>query len=59
MFETLKKRSPGIYRAVPVPPVLLEALDLVHSIREKQGRRDKDQSVRPWPWARKAQYPAQ
>lgn len=39
VFETLKKRRSGIYRAVPVPHVLLEALDLVHGIRELQPRR--------------------
>ena len=37
VFESLKKRRPGVYRAVPVPPALLEALDLVHGIRERQG----------------------
>ncbi|HEY2132374.1 MAG TPA: hypothetical protein VGH36_05275 [Acetobacteraceae bacterium] len=31
VFETLKKRQAGIYRAVPVPPALLDALDLVHA----------------------------
>jgi integrase len=36
VFESLKKRRTGIYRAVPVPPVLLEALDLVHGVRELQ-----------------------
>ena len=39
VVESLKKRRTGIYRAVPVPPVLLEALDLVHGIRELHGRR--------------------
>ena len=38
MFESLKKRRRGVYRAVPVPPELLDALDLVHSIRETQQR---------------------
>ena len=42
--------SPGImpkrYRAVPVPPALLEALDLVHGIRELQGLRGKGRGVR-------------
>lgn len=52
IFESLKKRRPGIYRAVPVPPALLEALDLVHGIREVQGKRGKGQDVRLWPWSR-------
>jgi integrase/recombinase XerD len=39
VFESLKKRRRGLYRAVPVPPALLEALDLVHGLRELQARR--------------------
>jgi integrase/recombinase XerD len=31
VFESLKKRRRGLYRAVPVPPALLDALDLVHT----------------------------
>lgn len=52
VFESLKKRQDGIYRAVPVPPALLEALDLVHGIREAQARRDRGRSLRLWPVAR-------
>jgi len=52
MFESLKKRRSGVYRAVPVPPALLDALDLVHGIRELQSRRGKGQGVRLWPWGR-------
>ena len=37
---------------MPVPPALLEALDLVHGIRELQGRRGKGRGVRLWPWSR-------
>lgn len=52
VFESLKKRQDGIYRAVPVPPALLEALDLVHGVREAQARRDRGRSLRLWPVAR-------
>jgi integrase/recombinase XerD len=52
VFETLKKPRTGIYRAVPVPPALLDALDLVHGIRELQARRGKGRGVRLWPWSR-------
>ena len=52
VLESLKKRRSGVYRAVPVPPALLEALDLVHGIRELQGRRGKGRGVRLWPWSR-------
>jgi integrase/recombinase XerD len=38
MFESLKKRRRSIYRAVPVPPTLLDTLDMVHGIREAQKR---------------------
>jgi len=52
VIESLKKRRTGIFRAVPVPPALLEALDLVHGIRERQGRRGKGHGERLWPWSR-------
>jgi integrase/recombinase XerD len=41
VFESLKKRRTGIFRSVPVPPALLDALDLVHGIRELHSRRGK------------------
>ncbi len=31
----------GIYRAVPVPPALLAALDMVHGVRELQAKRGR------------------
>jgi integrase/recombinase XerD len=52
IFESLKKRRPGVYRAVPVPPALLDALDLVHGIRELKAKRGKGHGVRLWPWGR-------
>jgi len=53
-IESLKKRRAGIYRTVPVPPALLDALDLVHGIRELQARRGKGggRGERLWPWSR-------
>ena len=41
MFEALKKRRQGVYRAVPVPPWLLYQLDLVHGVREAQLGRQR------------------
>jgi len=38
VFETLKKRRSGVFRAVPVPPGLIDTLTLVHGIRELQER---------------------
>ena len=38
VFETLKKRRRGVFRAVPVPAGRLDQLDLVHGLREAQRR---------------------
>src|SRR3954465_10399362 len=50
VFESLKKRRTGVFRAVPVPPELLDALDLVHGIRETQRRGAT--KVLLWSWSR-------
>jgi integrase/recombinase XerD len=52
VIESLKKRRMGVFRTVPMPPALLDALDMVHGIRELQTRRGKGQGVRLWPWSR-------
>jgi len=39
VFETLKKRRRGVYRAVPVPPGLMDTLNLVHAVRERRDKR--------------------
>ena len=49
-FESRKKRRPGIYRAVPVPAALLDALDLVHGIRDRKTR------AHLWTWSLKTAY---
>jgi integrase/recombinase XerD len=49
-FESRKKRRSGIYRAVPVPAALLDALDLVHGIRDRKTR------TRLWTWSLKTAY---
>ena len=51
-FESLKKRRDGVYRSVPVPPALLEALDMVHGIREEQSSKGRGRGVQLWPWSR-------
>src|SRR5215211_9476391 len=50
VFESLKKRKRGVYRAVPVPPELLDTLDMVHGLREAQRRGQT--KVLLWPWSR-------
>ncbi len=50
IFESLKKRRRGVYRAVPVPPAYLDALDLVHDLRERQRGRGRKELI--WGWER-------
>jgi integrase/recombinase XerD len=52
VIESLKKRRSGIYHAVPMPPALLETLNMVHGIRKLHDRRGKGRGVRLWPWSR-------
>jgi integrase/recombinase XerD len=52
VFESLKKRRHGVFRAVPVPPSLLKDLDNVHGVRELQARGDRGAAVRLWTWSR-------
>lgn len=48
-FRTLKKRGDKPhYRAIPVPTSLLDALDMVHGIKEHQSA----PQARLWPWSR-------
>jgi integrase len=51
IFESLKKRRSGLYRAVPVPSGVLDALDLVHDLKATQ-RRSQARKTRLWPWSR-------
>ena len=51
IFESLKKRRSGLYRAVPVPAGVLDALDLVHDIKAIQ-RRAQGRKLRLWLWSR-------
>ena len=56
VFESLKERRKGVYRAVPVPPAFLDTLDLVHNIREAQKHPDKGRKVMLWDWCRTTAY---
>ena len=38
VFESLKKRKRGVYRAVPVPPAVLEMLAMVHGLKDKKKK---------------------
>ena len=49
-FETLKKRTRGQWRAVPVPAVLIEHLDLAHALRQRQFKQHLDAKL--WNFSR-------
>ena len=52
-FETLKQRRAGVYRSVPVPDRLLDALELVHGVRKAQRAR---KPALLWSWGRTQAY---
>jgi integrase/recombinase XerD len=52
VFESLKKRRRGVYRAVPVPPVFLDSLDLVHDLKSARRQADRGFGVYLWSWSR-------
>ena len=54
VFESLKKRRRGVFRAVPVPPALLDMLDMVHGVRQAQRRGRAKAPL--WPWSRMTAY---
>ncbi len=52
IFESLKKRQRGIYRAIPVPPAFLNKLVSVHDLDQVRRRDDRGREVHLWPWSR-------
>ena len=52
VIESLKKRKTGVFRQVPVPPDLLDLLDMVHGIREIQKKGRSRLNDRLWTWTR-------
>jgi integrase/recombinase XerD len=53
VFETLKKRRAGVYRAVPMPQDTLDTIDMVHGLQEGGKRKRKGRAETPlWPWSR-------
>jgi len=50
-FESLKKRKRGVYRAVPVPPAVLQMLAMAHGLKGKKKMAGaKKEEVPPPPW---------
>jgi integrase/recombinase XerD len=56
VFESLKERRRGIYRAVPVPPDLLDVLDMVYGVREIQKKGGARLNAKLWRWSRMTAY---
>ena len=57
VFETLKKRKRGVFRAVPVPSEVLDTFDMVHGIRQAQKAKKTAILNAPlWAWSRKTAY---
>jgi integrase len=55
IIETLKKRRSGIYRTVPVPDHLLNALDKTFGLKELRSRPELlNEPI--WPWCRMTAY---
>ncbi len=58
VFETLKQRRRGVFRAVPVPPDYIDTMDMVHGLREL-ARKPKSDPAREeplWTWSRMTAY---
>lgn len=51
VFESLKKRRRGLFRAVPAAPELLAALEHIHGIRAAQGHPECEKQPL-WGWCR-------
>lgn len=56
VVETLKKRTKGIYRAIPVPDSLLDTLDMVHGLIEASKGKKRLPDAPLWDWSRMTAY---
>ena len=54
VFESLKKRHRGIYRAVPLSPALVKKLSQVHDLQHAHGLGQSERRL--WPWCRMTGY---
>ena len=55
VFETLKQRKNGVFRAVPLPEHFLNMLNQVHNLKRRQERpREKNQYIWTGIWKGKA-----
>jgi integrase/recombinase XerD len=56
VIETLKKRQSGIFRAVPVPDLVLDNLHMAHGLRTLQKPKKKDVDALLWDWSRSTAF---
>lgn len=56
VVETLKKRTKGIFRAIPVPDHLLDTLDMVHGLKEANKGKKGQPDALLWDWSRMTAY---
>jgi integrase/recombinase XerD len=56
VFETLKKRKSGIYRAVPAPEILLDTLSMAHGLNEPVRGKKRTLPKPLWDWTRKTAW---
>ncbi len=52
VYRTLKQRGKTRYRAVPTPPEVLDAIELVHRVRKAQKCKDRGKDTPVWTWGR-------
>ena len=53
VFETLKKRRRGVFRAVPVPEDVLDTINMVHGLARTGKRQGRASGEKPlWDWSR-------
>jgi integrase len=52
VIESLKKRRKGVYRAIPVPPPFLIALDQAHDLSAARRQPGGGIGIRLWQWSR-------
>lgn len=51
-FRTLKQRQKVLYRSIPAPDALLDALELVHRVRKTQKAKGGGKDKLLWTWGR-------
>ena len=53
VFETLKRRRRGVYRAVPAPETMLDLLHATHGLKDAIRRgKPAEMNAPVWPWGR-------